>query len=293
MSAVGVAAARAEDYTRLLQNAGESVTSRSAEVVLADPDRIATLDLGTVRWVQSTWAGVEVIDWDSIPQDVVVTTLPGVFGPQMAEFVFGHLLARTQRIPQRYATHHWDETVPDMLGGTTIGILGAGSIGASIAEVAVSLGMIVHGCRRSGMSDHRYDSMYEMYDVAGFASGLDHLVAVLPATAETRGLIDADLLRRLSPGASFINVGRGSTAVTDDVVECVRDGAIGLAVLDVTDPEPLPPTHAAWDTPGIVITGHTAAHSRPLDIVEFFVANLARYRAGRSLRGVVDRERGY
>lgn len=293
MSAVGVASGRDDEYSRLLENAGESVILGSSEVVLADPDRIATLDLGEVRWVQSTWAGVDAIDWGSVPEEVVITTLPGVFGPQMAEFVFGHLLARTQRIPQRHATRHWDETVPDMLGGTTIGILGAGSIGASIAEVAVSLGMFVHGCRRSGKSDHRYDSMYEMYDVAGFASGLDHLVAVLPATDETRGLIDADLLRRLAPGASFINVGRGSTAVTDDIVECVRDGAIGLAVLDVTDPEPLPPTHAAWDTPGVVITGHTAAHSRPLDIVEFFVANLARFRAGRPLRGVVDRERGY
>lgn len=293
MSVVGVASGRDDEYSRLLENAGESVILGSAEVVLADPDRIATLDLGEVRWVQSTWAGVDAVDWDSVPEEVVITTLPGVFGPQIAEFVFGHLLARTQRIPQRYATRHWDETVPEMLGGTTIGILGAGSIGASIAEVAVSLGMFVHGCRRSGNSDHRFDSMYEMYDVAGFASGLDHLVAVLPATDETRGLIDADLLRRLAPGASFINVGRGSTAVTDDIVACVRDGAIGLAVLDVTDPEPLPPTHAAWDTPGVVITGHTAAHSRPLDIVEFFVANLARFRAGRPLRGVVDRERGY
>lgn len=293
MSAIGVAASRADEYARLLKNAGESVTEGVAEVVLADPDRIASLDLGPVRWVQSTWAGVDAVDWGSVPGHVVVTTLPGVFGPQMAEFVFGHLLARTQRIPQRYATRHWDETVPDVLGGTTIGILGAGSIGNSIAEVATSMGMFVHGCRRSDTPNHRYDSMYEMGDLAGFATGLDHLVAVLPGTDETRGLIDAELLRRLAPGASFINVGRGSTAVTDDVVACVRDGSLGLAVLDVTDPEPLPPTHPAWETPGIVITGHTAAHSRPLDIVEFFLANLARFRGGQRLRGVVDRERGY
>lgn len=293
MSAIRLATEHADVYAQLLRNAGESVADGPAEVALADPDRISGLDFGALRWVQSTWAGVDAVDWETVPKDLVVTTLPGVFGPQMAEFVIGHLLARTQRIPQRYATHHWDETVPDMLGGTTIGILGAGSIGNSIAEVATTMGMYVHGCRRSGTSNRRYDSMYEMHDVTGFATGLDHLVAVLPATEETRGLIDAALLRRLAPGASFINVGRGATAVTEDVVACVRDGTLGLAVLDVTDPEPLPADHPAWNTPGIVITGHTAAHSRPLDIVEFFLANLARFRSGRPLRGVVDRERGY
>jgi glyoxylate/hydroxypyruvate reductase A len=81
--------------------------------------------------------------------------------------------------------------------------------------------------------------------------------------------------------------------VTDDVVAAVRSGQLGLAVLDVTDPEPLPPDHPAWGVANVVMTGHTAAHSRPEDVVRFFLDNLARFRTGERLVGVVDRSKGY
>lgn len=293
MSGVRVAAARADEYSRLLIEAGLAVNADDADVALADPRRFAELDFSRLGWVQSTWAGVDAVPWHLVPSDTVVTALPGVFGPQMSEFVFGHLLARTQRIPQRYATRHWDETLPTLLDGSTLGVLGAGSIGASIAETARHFGMSVRGCRRTGADDPRYDAMFPIDRVAEFADGLDHLVAVLPATDETVGLIDGELLGRLRSGATFINIGRGVTAVTDEVIESVRGGAVGLAILDVTDPEPLPSDHPAWETPGVVITGHTAAHSRPADVVGFLLDNLVRYRRGAALRGVVDRERGY
>lgn len=290
MTTVQVRSSRADEYTALLTGAGVRVGPDGA-VMLADPTEMNGLD--GVRWVQSTWAGVDAVDWSVVPAGTVITSLPGVFGPQMAEFVFAYLLAHVQHVPWRYSNRTWDERLPETLAGSTLGILGAGSIGGAIAETAAGFGMRVVGCRRSGAADPRYERMYPMSEIDDFATGLDHLVAVLPATAETRGLVDRELLGRLRPGAVFVNVGRGATAVTDDVVEAVVDGRLALAVLDVTDPEPLPGGHPAWSVPGVVVTGHTAAHSRPDDIVGFFLENLARYEAGEALHGVVDPGRGY
>lgn len=292
MTSVRVVSERKTEYVKLLETAGVAMSDQ-ADVLLADPSSVHTIELEGVAWIQSTWAGVDAVDWSRIPAGATVTGLPGVFGPQIAEYVFGHLLGRTQRVPHRHAVRVWDETLPDLLRGATLGVLGAGSIGGCVADIARAFGMVVRGCRRSGAPDSRYDRMYSMSDLYGFADGLDHLVAVLPATAETRSMIDAAVLGCLAFGASFVNVGRGSTAVTDDVVAAVRSGQLGLAVLDVTDPEPLPPDHPAWGVANVVMTGHTAAHSRPEDVVRFFLDNLARFRTGERLVGVVDRSKGY
>lgn len=292
MTAVRVASVRQAEYIDLLGAAGVTVSAK-AEVLLADPQFITAENLEGVKWVQCTWAGVEEADWDMIPPSVPVTNLPGVFGPQIAEFVFGYLLAHTQRIPERFATRRWDETLPAVLRGTTIGVMGAGSIGESIATVARVFGMNVVGCRKSGVPHPLFDQMFSVSDKEAFATGLDAMVAVLPATNETRGLIDRALLDQMATGGVFINVGRGSTAVTDDVVAATRSGRLGLAVLDVTDPEPLDDDHPAWNIPNLVITGHTAAHSRPNDVVRFFVDNLRRFVQGDDLVGVVDRSKGY
>lgn len=292
MTAVVVRSARAAEYAGLLEAAGVE-TAAVGEVLLADPTMANESELDGVEWIQSTWAGIDALDWSRVPAGTVVTSLPGVFGPQMAEFVFGHLLGRTQRIPERHAGRTWDETPPGALRGSTLGVLGAGSIGASIAEVARVFGMPVRGCRRAGGDDPRFDEMFSIADVHRFATGLDHLVVVLPATADTHRLVDGTLLARLAPGASLINVGRGRTVDTSAVVEAVRSGKVGWAVLDVTDPEPLPAGHPAWGEPKIVVTGHTAAISHPADIVRFFVENLARFDRGEELVGVVDRSKGY
>jgi phosphoglycerate dehydrogenase-like enzyme len=260
-------------------------------VLLADPNLIAQCDLSAIQWIQSTWAGVDSVDWQKVPDHIVIAGLPGVFGRQMREFVFAHLLAATHRTDRLRTA--WDTTPPGSLAGARLGLLGAGSIAGDIAELGRAFGMVVTGCSRSGLSDPRYEQIWPVSEIGDFARDLDHLVAVLPATDDTRHLIDRDLLSRLGRGATFINVGRGSTAVTDDVVDMALSGHLSRVVLDVTDPEPLPADHRAWAVPNVVITGHTAALSRPIDVVDRFVENLRRYEAGEPLIGVIDRTRGY
>jgi phosphoglycerate dehydrogenase-like enzyme len=300
MSEVVVLEEEVERYLELLGEAGIDAVGTAepdavpdTAILLASPVLAARAmgRLTSLRWVQSTWAGVDALMVAGVPTGVTVTAVKGIFGAQMREFVLGHLLAHTQRVAERMADRSWDETEPSLLVGSTVGIMGTGSIGSAVAQAAKTYGMTVVGFNRSGESAVGYDRV--MADRLALAEGLDHLVAILPSTPDTRNLVDADLLERLRPGAVFINVGRGATVDTAAVVEALRSGNLGRAVLDVLPVEPLPDGDPLWDVPGLVITSHTAAWSRCEDVVSAFVANLERHRRGDPLAGVVDPTLGY
>ncbi len=267
----------------------------SAEILLADPVSAAAIipRLPHLRWVQSTWAGVEPILRAGIPEGVTLTSVKNVFGPQMSEFVFGHLLAHTQEVVDRTLARTWNRRIPRRLQGSRMGILGTGSIGTALAVTARHFGMEVVGCSRGGAPRQEFDRVFPVSRRLEFATDLDHLVVVLPATGDTVNLVDAELLARLGPGATLVNVGRGITVDTDAVVEALGTGRLAHAVLDVLPVEPLPDDSPWWRVTGLVITSHTAADSHPADIAVLFLENLDRHRSGRPLIGVVDPVAGY
>jgi phosphoglycerate dehydrogenase-like enzyme len=123
-----------------------------------------------------------------------------------------------------------------------------------------------------------------------------HVIAsALPLTDDTVGLFDEEFFNSVREGTLFINVGRGESVVTDDLVAALESGRIGGAGLDVTDPEPLSPGHPLWTTPNTILTPHVAngssvSVSRAVTVV---MENLRRYVAGRPMLNVVDVERGY
>ena len=266
-----------------------------AEILLASPRLAARAfhRMPSLRWIQSTWAGVDALVGAGIPESVTVTGVKGVFGVPMREFVFGHLLAHTQRIVDRAAARSWDYTPPARLEGSRLGILGTGSIGSELARTGKGLGLEVVGCSRSGALVDGFDTVFAVGDRFEFAADLDHLVCVLPGTPETAAIVDEALLGCLRPGATFINAGRGVNADLVAVTKALASGRLSLAVLDVLPVEPLPEGDPLWQVPGLVITSHTAAWSRPSDIARVFVENLGRWRAGRPFGGVIDLERGY
>jgi phosphoglycerate dehydrogenase-like enzyme len=295
MAEVAVLEEDSERYLELLAEAEvEAVGTADPQAVvdgailLASPILAAQAleRMPSLRWVQSTWAGVDALMAAGVPPGVTVTAVKGIFGAQMREFVLGHLLAHTQRVAERMADRSWDETQPTLLVGATLGVMGTGSIGSAVAQAARGFGMEVIGFSRSGSEAAGFDRVTS--DRLAFAEGLDHLVAILPSTPDTRNLVDLPLLQRLRPGAVFINVGRGATVETSAVVAALRSGHLARAVLDVLPVEPLPEGDPLWDVPGLVITSHTAAWSRCEDVVATFLANLERHRRGESLVGVVD-----
>jgi glyoxylate/hydroxypyruvate reductase A len=126
-----------------------------------------------------------------------------------------------------------------------------------------------------------------------FLARTDVLVCLLPLTDATRGLLGKRVFDALPMGASLVHVGRGPQLVTADLLDALERGQLRNAVLDVTDPEPLPISHELWDHPRVRITPHIASATQPDTAVDAVLANLRRHRAGEPMRGTIDRTCGY
>lgn len=299
-----ILSAEAREYESILQAQnlpGLSILTPAAaqecELVLGEPDRIAPLlpRLGRLRWVQSTWAGVEPL-LRAPRRDYTLTNARGVLSGYMVEYVFGYLLAHERRLLQRFQAQKqgiWDDTRTGTLQGKTIGLLGVGSIGARLAQAAKFFGMQVHGFTRASADCPAVDFYQHGGDLAAFVARLDYLVSVLPNTGATASLVNHQVLQALPRHALFINVGRGQVLDESALQHALQAGSIAGAVLDVFQEEPLPPHHPFWNTPNLLLTFHTSAPSFPADIASLFIENYTRYVAGKPLRYQVDFDLGY
>lgn len=268
------------------------------EIALGAPSMIAKeLDnLPNVKWVQSTWAGVEPLLDPSLRRDYVLTNARGVFGGLMSEFVFGYLLAHERKIfelAQAQQRREWMRFLTGTLRGKTIGLLGVGSIGAEVARTAKFFGMTVRGYTRSSEDCEFVDEYFHGDELLKFADKLDYLISILPNTKDTRKLVDADLLSALPPHCVFINVGRGSAVDESALISALENDKLAGAVLDVFEQEPLPQEHPFWTTKNLIMTFHTSAPSFPEDIAGVFIENYRLYIEGKPLKYQVDFERGY
>lgn len=291
-----------DSYLALLQAALpglEIVTAPAADCELAfgDPGLLKDVIAGlpNLRWLQSTWAGVEPLLNPALPRTYTLTNARGVFGPLMSEYVIGYLLLHERNMLQHLASqqqNRWNELTTGTLRGKTIGLMGVGSIGAHVAGAAKHFGMTVRGFTRASEACPDVD-VYFHADLPAFAEGLDYLVNILPNTRETRQLIDSSVLAALPAHALFLNVGRGSAVDESALAEALSQGRLRGAVLDVFQQEPLPPDHIFWRTPNLLITSHTAAPSFPADIAALFIENYRRFVNGQPLKYQVDFERGY
>jgi phosphoglycerate dehydrogenase-like enzyme len=279
------------------------VTSRAAEFDLAfgEPSLLKHVlpAMGALRWTQATWAGVEPLLDPSLRRDYILTNARGVFGGLMSEYVFAYLLAHERRILEKHASQaegRWDPKPPGTLRGKQLGLLGVGTIGAALASTAKHFGMTVKGYTRASEESADVDRYFHGSmdgQREAFASELDYLVSIMPATNETRHLVDAGLLRALPARAVFVNPGRGGVVDEDALAAALQEGRLAGAVLDVFQSEPLPPDHVFWRTPNLVITSHTAALSFPKDIAPLFIENYQRLLRGEPLKYRVNFELGY
>jgi phosphoglycerate dehydrogenase-like enzyme len=276
------AAARAGDY----------------DVMLGEPSlfRQVLPAMTALQWAQATWAGVEPLLDPSLRRDYILTNARGVFGVLMSEYVFAYLLAHERCIFDKHAAQvagRWDPAPPGTLRGKHLGLLGVGTIGAALARTAKHFGMRVRGYTRASEGCPDVDVYFHGDSRVAFATDLDYLVGVMPATEDTRHFVDAALLGALPPRAVFINPGRGALVHEPALAAALNDGRLAGAVLDVFQQEPLPPDHLFWRTPNLLITSHTAALSAPEDIAPVFIENYRRLVRGEPLLYQVDFELGY
>ena len=262
-------------------------------MVGAPPDLAAIIPRSPqLRWVQSTWAGIDAIAHFA-SETLQITPLKGVFGPAMTEYVMGWLLAIERDVISRASHIQWTPSLEPRITGKRMGIMGTGGIGTAIALAAKSFGVEVIGLNSDGRTVDGFTTCYPSTDRLAFAKGLAYLVSVLPQTAQTDNLIDHEVLMRLNPEAIVINAGRGNAVVEADLIASLNARHLRAAVLDVFRVEPLPADDRLWSTPGVHITSHTAGPTPDEAVAEVFERNLKRYIAGQPLTDAVRAGRGY
>lgn len=257
-------------------------------------------------WVQRMNAGVErcLVIPAFTERPLILTNMQKVAGSVMAEHVlalmFGLTRGLAHYIPAQARGEWADEAVPETrlweVTGRTMLVVGLGGIGTEVAKRAHALGMTVIATRNSGTDGPDYVAEVGLADkLLPFASRADVIVSTLPLTPETKGLMDKAFFDAVKPGALFINVGRGGTVVTDELIAALKDGRLGGAGLDVTDPEPLPAGHPLWRAPNLIITPHVSAGMDGRLAPRWVIAreNLRRYVAGEKLLSEVDVKKGY
>ncbi len=252
--------------------------------------------LPEVKWLQSSWAGVEPLVQPNLRYDYILTNIRNVYGPMISEYVFGYLLMIDRQLLVRWQSqlkHEWDTRPYGILAGKIIGILGVGTIGAHLATTARHFGMQVYGYTRQSETSRAVDQYFHGKNWREFASNLDYLVCCLPGTNSTKGIVDADFIAALPNKAWLVNVGRGSSVDEYALVNALNSGELTGAVLDVFIEEPLPAEHPFWSTPNTFITAHIAAINNPAEIVKVFINNYKRYIQGESLLYQVDFNLGY
>ncbi len=248
-----------------------------------------------LRWIQWLGAGVDMIV-RQLPADVALTRTVGAFSTVMTEHVFAYLLALRRGVFEMRAMqqdHVWHRLTGTSLQGQRLGVAGLGSIGSEVARVGRAFGMEIWGLSRTPQGRGVCDRHFTPGEMPEFAAGVDALVLVLPATPETDGIVDRNVLSGMREDSILINVGRGNAVVERDLVAALRAGRPAIAQLDVFEREPLPPESPLWDLPNCFISAHSSGPSEPHLVRSFAAANLQRFLTGEPLVGLVDPKRGY
>ena len=291
---------------------GEEVVAWPEERPDQDPEILATLSVvgesedgvasalrPTVRWVHVLGAGIDAFPLDKLG-DRILTCSKGATSVPIAEYVLAVMLAYEKRIPEEFLSEPpaaWNQPQFGPLGtlaGRTLGLVGVGAIGTEVAKRALAFDMNVVAYRRSSspMPLPEIEAAASLEEVLSVA---DHLVITAPSTPETYHLINKHTLQHVKPGAHLVNIARGPLVDSAALIAALDEGRLARASLDVAEGEPLPAGDPLYSHPGVRLTPHLSNSSNRAAsrTIEMFTENLARWRAGEPLHGVVDPAIGY
>ena len=294
---------RREALVEAVEAAGGAVAAPgSAEaLVWAEPARADLLpqmlnDNPKIDWVQLPYAGIEpFLEMLRSRPNLTWTCGKGVYAAPVAEHALALALAGLRGVASYANAKSWSEPIGKNLFGANITILGGGGITEHLIPLLKPFDCKITVVRNQLKALQDATEVVASQDLHSVLPSTDLLVLALALTPETEGIIGATELTLLPDDAWIINVARGGHLVTEDLVKALREGSIGGAALDVTDPEPLPDGHPLWSFDNCLITphiGNTPEMGLPL-LAQRVTANVRRRMSGADLIGLVDVDRGY
>jgi len=255
-----------------------------------------------LRVIFNLGAGVDAVMADkSLPNVPLVRVSVDDLTGRMTEYVVLHVLMHhRQELYLRACQREkiWAPRFQWPAGAISVGVMGLGTLGADAAEALRRLGFRVAGWSRSLKQIEGVECFHGKPGLDAFLRRTDILVCLLPLTVQTRQILNRGLFAKLgrdSPlGAPvLINAGRGGLQNEADILQCLDDGTLGAASLDVFAQEPLPMDSPFWSHPRVILTPHNAADTDPDEISKYVARQIERFEAGGALENVVDRGRGY
>jgi len=255
-----------------------------------------------LRVIFNLGAGVDALMADSsLPQVPLVRVAVGDLTQRMTEYVTLHVLMHHRqelylRASQR--EKRWQPKFQWPASAVSVGVMGLGTLGADAAEVLKRIGFRVAGWSRSARQIEGIECFHGEGQLAPFLARTDILVCLLPLTPDTRHILNRGLFAKLNRSGPIgapvlINAGRGGLQNEADILQCLDDGTLGAASLDVFADEPLPADSRFWTHPKVVLTPHNAADTDPDEISKYVARQIERFEAGAAMDNVVDPARGY
>lgn len=275
----------------------------NVEAIIGNVKPSLLKDAKNLRWLQLNSAGTDgYCEKGILPMQTILTNATGAYGLALSEYMLAVLMAMQKKL---YSYHDnqkqslWkDEGEVTSIFESTILVVGLGDIGSCFAKRVKALGAKVIGIkRRLGEKPDYVDELVSLDKLNEYLPKVDIVATVLPGTKATYQIFDKEKFALMKKGAFFINAGRGSAVVEDDLIEALNSNHLAGAAIDVTHIEPLPQTSALWQTKNLHITPHTAGQyhlAKTLDnIVNIAKGNLQALIDGKELKNIVDFETGY
>ena len=296
-------------------------TWHKTEILLTQgPSLPAVEKVPNLRWIQSSWAGVEKLLDDPLlhKEGLQVTSSSGANVSQMGEYVIMTLLMLGHKMPmmtqaqreKRWVEDKFNVLQPKELRGSTVGIIGYGSIGREVSRQLYAYGATVLATKRDvfhpedsgyipeGLGDphgNYFHRLYPMEGLRGMLEECDFVVLTLPHTKSTECLFVKEMFEQMKPGSYFVNVSRGQLVDEGALIDALNSGQLAGAALDVFSQEPLEPESPLWSQPNLIITPHISAYSPNMlnQVIDLFIENLKRYLNRQPLYNLVNLDLGY
>ena len=273
------------------------------DVVLGQLRREAFVVARQLQWLQTLAAGVDSMLYpEFVNSDVPLISEKGIVGNQLSEHAFGLLLGLTRGIADIARRRSWIEDRPAFrsklweLAGLTMGIVGLGGTGVTVARRAEAFGMRVLAVDPEPVDQPSFvAALWKPDRFPDLLAESDVVTICCPLTPATQRLFDLAAFQQMKRTAMLINVTRGEVVEEEDLVQALKEGLIAGVGLDVTPREPLPPDSPLWQMDNVLIGSHTAGASphRGTRSLERFCRNLRLWRSGQPLEGVIDKQKAY
>lgn len=297
-----------EDKVLFFDNEEELIKSEdytNIEIVFGEPEHSTIQSMKNLRWIQMTWAGAnKYTTIPDFPNNIILTSASGAYGCVISEYVISGILALLKNLLSYRAqvkSGGWNQIEgDDTLEGKRVLILGTGNIGQETAKKLKCFGAHTIGIHRN-LSNKKlpFDEVYTIERLDMQLQSADVVIIALPGTAETTGMFDMERIKKMKASAILVNVGRGFIVNTDELTNALRNGLLRGAVLDVTEPEPLPEKHPLRDMENVVLTPHISGISwggnmcTRKRILDIFCENLMRDKNDKLKKNIIDFSKGY